>query len=179
MDELIKVYEFKVIEAGCAPGSGRYGLQVDITDDISPVFPYLNASLNETRYDHQNCILIWREKDQAYALRPHEIKIVQAEGINDLPKSCELVSEIVERLNSVWRDREHITPCFIEKARPSVMDIFRLLPKTNCKRCGYSTCLVYAADLLEGKTRLECCSILLEPENAEIHQKLMGILSMG
>jgi hypothetical protein len=39
MDELIKVYEFKVIEAGCAPGSGRYGLQVDTTDDISPIFP--------------------------------------------------------------------------------------------------------------------------------------------
>jgi ArsR family metal-binding transcriptional regulator len=175
-DELIKVYEFKVIEAGCAPGSGRYGLQVDTTDDIGPVFPYLNALLDETRYDHENYILIWREKDQAYALRPHEIKIVQAEGIDDLPKSRELVSEIVERLNSVWRDRERITPCFNEKARPSVMDIFRLLPKTNCKRCGYSTCLVYAADLVEGKTRLECCPILLEPENAEIKQKLIGIL---
>jgi ArsR family metal-binding transcriptional regulator len=105
--------------------------------------------------------------------------MVQAEGIDDLPKSRELVSEIVERLNSVWRHRERITPCFTEKARPSVMDIFRLLPKTNCKRCGYSTCLVYATDLVEGKTRLECCPILLEPESAEIKQKLMGMLSIG
>lgn len=177
MDELIRAYEYKVIEAGCAPGSGRYGLQVDIPDDISPVFPYLNALLNETQYDHQNCILIWREKDQAYALRPHEIKIVQAEWIDDSTKSRELVGEIVERLNGVWRDRKHITPCFTEKARPSVIDIFKLLPKTNCKQCGYPTCLVFAAELREGKTQLECCSALLKPENAEDRQKLMGVLS--
>ena len=178
MDNLIKGYDFKLVEAGCAPGSGRYVLQVDIQNDISPIFPYLNALLNETQYDHQNCILIWWEKDRAYALRPHEIQIGQTEGIYDSTKSRKLVSETVERLNGVWRDREHITPCFTEKARPHVIDIFKLLPKTNCKQCGYSTCLVFAADLRNGKTRLECCSTLLEPENAENKQKLTDILSM-
>ncbi len=80
MDDLITSYEYKVIEAGCAPVSGRYGLQVNIANDISPVFPYLNAVLKESRYDHQSCILIWREEQQAFALCPHEIKIVQAGG---------------------------------------------------------------------------------------------------
>lgn len=177
MDELIKVYQFKIVEAGCAPGSGRYGLQVETCDDISPVFPYLNALLAETRYDHENNFLIWREKDQAYALRPHEIKIVQAEGIEDPVQAHELVKKIVERLNGVWQAREGIIPCFTEKARPSVVDIFNLLPRTNCKHCGYSTCLVYAADLREGKTMLECCSALFRPEYAEKRQKLVGILS--
>ena len=92
MAELITGYGFKVIEAGCAPGSGRYGLQVDIPNDISPVFTYLNALLDSTRYDHQNYILIWREKDRAYALRPHEIKIVYGNGIDDLVQSSELVT---------------------------------------------------------------------------------------
>lgn len=171
------VYESKMVEAGCAPGSGRYGLHVEIPNDISPVFPYLNALLDSARYDHQNCILIWREKDRAYALRPHEIKIVRVEGIDDSIQVRELVSEIVERVNGVWKDRERITPCFIERVRPSAMDIFWLLPKTNCKQCGYVTCLVYAAELREGKTQLECCSALLKPEYTENKQKLMGILS--
>ena len=177
MNELVKEYTSKVIEAGCAPGSGRYGLQVDIPDDISPVFPYLNALLGNTRYDHQNRILIWREKDRAYALRSHEIKIVQAEGIDDPKLASRLVSEILERINSVWQDRTHITPCFTEKAPPSVMDIFKLLPKINCKRCGCSTCLVYATDLSEGKTKLESCPVLLEPEHVEKRQKLVSILT--
>lgn len=88
----------------------------------------------------------------------------------------DLVSEIVERLNSVWRDREHITPCFAEKARPSVIEIYNLLPKTNCKQCGYPTCLVFAADLREGKTKLKCCLPILKPEYAENKQKLVGFL---
>ena len=177
MDDLITRYEFKMVEAGCAPGSGRYVLKVDIQNDISPVFPHLNALLNETQYDHPNCILIWREKDRAYALRPNEIQIVHAEGIYDSTKSRELVSEIVERLNGVWRDRERIAPCYTEKARPNVIDIFRLLPRTNCKQCGYSTCLVFAADLCEGKIKLESCPYLFKPEYAVNRQKLRDILS--
>ncbi|MBI4303432.1 MAG: hypothetical protein HY665_03735 [Chloroflexi bacterium] len=177
MEELITRYESQIVEAGCAPVSGRYGLQVDIFDDISPVFPYLNALLNETQYDHQNAILIWREKDRAYALRPHEIRIVQEGGITDPLQARELAGEIVERINSIWNTRGSITPCFAEKARPSVIDIYKLLPRTNCKQCGYSTCLVYAADLREGKTRLERCPALFKPENAGNRQKLIGILS--
>jgi len=177
MNELVKEYTFKVVEAGCAPGSGRYGLQVNISDDISPVFPYLNALLEYTRYDHQSSILIWRENDRGYALRAHEIKIVRAEGIDDPTQASGLVGEIVERINNVWQDRTHITPRFAGKAPPSVMDIFKLLPKINCKRCGCSTCLVYAADLSEGKTKLESCSVLLEPEHIEKRQKLVSILT--
>jgi ArsR family metal-binding transcriptional regulator len=176
MDDLINSYQTKIVESGCAPVSGRYGLQVDTPDDISPVFPYLNALLTETRYDHQNKILIWREPDQACALRPHEIKIAQAGGISSPAEARELADKIVARLNGVWRDREKITPSFKEKARPAVTDIFQLLPRTNCKECGYLTCLVYAAELREGKTGLENCPHLANPEYTANRQKLAQMI---
>ena len=177
MDDLIIAYEFKVVEPGCAPGSGRYGLQVDVKDDISPVFPYLNATLNETRYDHQNCILIWREDNKAFALRPHEIKIVLADGLKNATDYSDSARDIVERINNVWRRRQLITPCFTEKGRPSVMEIYKLLPRTNCRQCGYPTCLVYAADLRDGKTKLENCIPILKSEYAGNKQRLIGLLS--
>ena len=43
---------------------------------------------------------------------------------------------------------------------------------------GNITCLVYAAELREGKTQSECCSALLKTEYAENKQKLMGIISL-
>lgn len=39
----------------------------------------------------------------------------------------------------------------------SGLDIYRLLAKTNCKACGYSTCLAFAMALAQKKTSLDKC----------------------
>ena len=35
------------------------------------------------------------------------------------------------------------------------IQIFKLLPKTNCKECGVPTCLAFAMNLASGKAELE------------------------
>ena len=42
------------------------------------------------------------------------------------------------------------------------MDILRLLPMTNCKACGYTTCMAYAAALREGEISPNDCPPLWE-----------------
>ena len=39
----------------------------------------------------------------------------------------------------------------------SGLDIFKLLPKTNCKKCGMPTCLAFAMALAQKKTSLDQC----------------------
>ena len=39
----------------------------------------------------------------------------------------------------------------------SGLDIFKLLPKTNCKDCGFPTCLAFAMQLAAAKVELEKC----------------------
>jgi acetyl-CoA decarbonylase/synthase complex subunit gamma len=39
----------------------------------------------------------------------------------------------------------------------SGLQIFKLLPKTNCKECGYPTCMAFALQLAAGKTSLDAC----------------------
>ena len=39
----------------------------------------------------------------------------------------------------------------------SGLDIFKLLPKTNCKDCGFPTCLAFAMQLAAAKIELEKC----------------------
>ncbi len=170
MEKLITDYEVRLVEPGCAPGSARYGLQIDVPNDISPVFPYLNAILDNVSYDHENRILIWREHGQAYALRPNEIRVAPGEE----PLDARLIaSEIIERINRVWQERRNITPRFTEKRPPAVIDIYKLLPKTNCRKCGYPTCLAFAAALRSGEARLEQCLPLL----AEQKEKISALVS--
>jgi len=170
--DLISRYEVKLVEPGCSPGSGRFGGLVSLPADISPVFPYLNAALNSTFYDHHNSILIIREAKQSYAFRPHEISIARAE---DYASARQAAAEIIERVNKIWQERDSITPRLTEKKHVSVIDVFKLLPKTNCRRCGYLTCLAYAADLRQGKSRLDDCPPLNQPGQSETRQKVADL----
>ncbi|MBW1992280.1 MAG: acetyl-CoA decarbonylase/synthase complex subunit gamma [Deltaproteobacteria bacterium] len=42
------------------------------------------------------------------------------------------------------------------------IEIFKLLPKTNCKECGFPTCLAFAMALASGKAELEACPYVSE-----------------
>ena len=137
MDAIIENYRCQLVEAACAPGSGRFGLSIILPNDISEVFPYLNAVLSETVYDHDNKILIGRDKYRGYAFREREIKVT---GINGSHEVRQIAQETVDKVNNIWQERGQITPSLNERSLPTVIDIYSILPKTNCHDCGYVTC---------------------------------------
>ncbi len=174
-DILIEDYEIQLVEPGCTPGAGRWGVQVNLPSDISAVFPYLNALFDNVWYDHENQIFILREQNQAYAFRPNEIRIARTD---DPSHAKQITAELVDRVNHIWQERDNITPRFTEKRLPAVIDIFKLLPRTNCKQCGYLTCLAYAADLRQGAVQLEDCPYLSQPEYAESREKISNLFAL-
>jgi len=46
------------------------------------------------------------------------------------------------------------------------IQIFKLLPKTNCKECGVPTCLAFAMNLAAGKAELSSCPYVSEEAKA-------------
>ncbi len=42
------------------------------------------------------------------------------------------------------------------------LDIFKLLPKSNCKKCGMPTCLAFAMQLAQKRAKLEDCPLVSE-----------------
>lgn len=44
------------------------------------------------------------------------------------------------------------------------LDVYKLLPMTNCKKCGEETCLAFAAKLADRKVDLELCTPLFEED---------------
>lgn len=62
--------------------------------------------------------------------------------------------------------------------RPSPLDIYSLLDKSNCGDCGYDTCMAFATDLLEKKVRVEDCTHLMEdPKQKKKRQKLIEVIT--
>ena len=161
MSGIIGEYEIGLTEAGCAPGSGNYGAVVTLAEDISPVFPYLNALLDDAIYDHDEQTIIWRTEERAYACQSFEIKIARVET----PAQAKvLAEELASWVNRTWDERESITPLYTERKRPPVIELYKHLPGTNCRQCGYATCLAFAADLQKGRVGLDICAPLGQPE---------------
>jgi acetyl-CoA decarbonylase/synthase complex subunit gamma len=48
------------------------------------------------------------------------------------------------------------------------IQIFKLLPKTNCKECGVPTCLAFAMNLASGKTELDLCPYVSDEARAQL-----------
>lgn len=174
MEKLIEDYEIQLVEPACAPGTGRFGALARTATDISPVFPYLNAVLPDAWYDHPNQVLIFKEPGQQYALRPNEIRLGRVENLSH---AREVISALVDRINDVWERRSDITPSYTERKLASLLDIYKLLPGTNCRQCGFLTCMAFAADLRKGAVRLEQCVPLSETGYAENREKLVKLIS--
>ncbi len=50
----------------------------------------------------------------------------------------------------------------------SGLDIFKKLPKTNCKECGFPTCLAFAMKLAAGQAELDKCPYVSDEVKAEL-----------
>ncbi len=48
------------------------------------------------------------------------------------------------------------------------IQIFKLLPKTNCGECGVPTCLAFAMNLASGKAELEACPYVSDEARAQL-----------
>jgi ArsR family metal-binding transcriptional regulator len=142
--------------------------------DISPSFPYVNAELGGWDYDQRNQVLLLKlSAGKWITLHAHEIAI---RGIRDLDEAQALLNWITGQINDIYDRRDQIEPRYTSQAGLKVMEILKLLPMTNCKACGFATCMAYAAALREGDVSLNNCPVLLEEKYREKGEKLQTYL---
>ncbi len=142
--------------------------------DISPSFPYVNAELGGWDYDQTNQVLLLKLSNGKWiTLHPNKIAI---RGIRDLEEAHALLTWIQTQINDIYERRESITPRYVSQAGLKIMEILKLLPMTNCKVCGYATCMAYAAALREGEISLQACKPLWEEKYREKLEKLQAYL---
>lgn len=142
--------------------------------DISLVLPYLNAELGGWDYDNDNQVLLLKLSAGKW-ITLHAKKIA-IRGARDMEESHALLEWIKGQINEIYDRREQITPRYTGQAGLRVMNILRLLPMTNCKACGYATCMAYAAALREGEISLNDCPPLGEKKYRDKQEKLQAYL---
>jgi len=150
-------------------------VRAEISDDISEVFPYLNAILKNAVYTSGVPSLNFKMETGFTSLMPLEINVGQVLYKEDAIKILDYLRELV---NDTWERRESIIPLYERKGEIKAKDIVDFLPRTNCRDCGLPTCFAFAMAMLKGQKRLKDCSALSKPEFAEDREVLLRLLQM-
>jgi ArsR family metal-binding transcriptional regulator len=171
---LPEIKHYEIFRPKCDPGKEVLHGIATFEADISPVFPYLNAELGGWDYDRRNQVVLLKlSAGKWITLQPLEIAI---RGARDQEESQALLAWITRQINDIFARRDRITPRYTSQAGLKVMEILKLLPRTNCRACGYATCMAYAAALREGEISLNDCPPPQEETPGEKRQQLQAYL---
>jgi ArsR family metal-binding transcriptional regulator len=170
---IAKDYDLHLEAPGCEPGAEYWNATARFGEDLSPVFPYLNAQWKDAVYNVPAQQITWRSGGRAVALRAGEITI---SNLPDRDTATIELEKIVAEINRIWMDRDHLTPLYTPRKRLVAMEIYQLLPGTNCRACGQASCFVFAGKLTVGDVDVHDCTPLFADE--EYAGKRQGLVAM-
>ncbi|MDD4651542.1 MAG: (Fe-S)-binding protein [Methanothrix sp.] len=84
-----------------------------------------------------------------------------------------VLQELKETINKAIASG--VTPAAREKVKVDHAEVYKYLPKTDCKICGEQSCYAFAIRLVGGETALEKCTPLLEPNFATSLETLRAL----
>ncbi len=158
----------------CHPGEAEWiAAHVKLAEDISAVFPYLNAKLKGTLYDKNHSTLNFKFGGRGVTLYARQMIVTRLKDRRDVDK---VLGELKNFINRTYERREHIQPSDKTRAALTVLDIYKLLPRKNCGECGEPACMGFAAKLLEESRKIEACKPLFTEEYAASRATLLHML---
>lgn len=166
---LIESYDLEVTTPPCDPGAERFSAIARLVTDIRETLPYLNATLRGAVYNAGAPALTWKKGGHNVAFHPYQIAV---SNVPDCDAAVQEVEGLVKLVNRTWERRAEIVPSYEVRRRPGFMEVYALLPRSNCRACGQPTCFVFATKLVAGQVRLEDCTPLQEARYAEQRAKL-------
>ena len=125
-----------------------------LDENISDVLPYLNTVLKGHQYIKNPPSLTLKFNGKLITLYSQEIGI---NIVRDEDEADKILKWLKREINDTWKKRREIKPSFDVAQKPGLLNILKLLPKTNCQECGQPTCMVFAVLITEGKKSPENC----------------------
>ena len=114
------------------------------------------------------------QKDgKLFTLHAHHITLAK---IEDEKEAEEILKWLKDLINETYERRNQIEPNYSKGEDLRALDIFKLLPGTNCKKCGELTCLAFAVRLVGQEIEVAKCTPLFSEEYQEKRKVLVELL---
>jgi ArsR family metal-binding transcriptional regulator len=171
---LIETYDLHIEVSKHSAEEFEYEAIAHLSVDIAPALPYLNATLRNGEYFADAPAFSWRQDHHKIAFWRDRIAV---EHLNSREQAKEMIETLVRLVNDVWERRGEIEPDTTTRENLQPLELFRLLPRTNCKVCGENTCFNFALKLAAGQLELKSCEPLFaEDQYREQREQLETLI---
>jgi len=166
---LLTGYRKEIFRPECNPSFQSLHCVAYLDEDIEAVLPYLNARLGGDEYYLDPPAVTFRPQGKLITVQPRQIAV---NALRDEEEADKILEWLKREINETWEKRAEIEPSCESAPKPKLLEILKLLPRTNCGLCGEPTCLVFAARVAEGVKGTEDCPPLDNQEGAKLRDYL-------
>lgn len=153
-EALQRSYRYRLVNIECMPQSDHYNVIMDLPESIEDLLPYCAAVLPGATYIHGSGVVNVMDQGHIVGIYANTITITDVTGPEEAMEWCD---RYFQKIEDIRRNRESITPALHTHPSKTVLDIYHLLPKTSCGRCGVPTCLAFAAKVFRQESSLDDC----------------------
>ena len=157
----------------CIADPEKIRVIAEVSDEIHEIFPYLNAIIKGCIYNHPALTLTIRNEEKLITLHANHVTMTL---IEDEKEAYEMLNWLKDLINQTYENRDQIEPNYSEGDQLKPSNIQKLLPGTNCRECGFRSCLAFAFKLVDEKIEIVKCTPLFSDQFKEKRKVLLEIL---
>jgi ArsR family metal-binding transcriptional regulator len=166
---LLETYKLEIFNSECMPGAMAVHCFAHLDQDVGEAIPYLNAALGGFTFTKDPPSVTFKVHGKLITVHAKKIAV---NALKDEDEATKIIEWLKREINSAWENRDKIDPLYEAAPQPKVIEILKLLPKTNCKECGQPTCMVFAAQVAEGAKGPDDCPPLDDDERNKLVEYL-------
>lgn len=137
---LLKKVEITYVSP-CLADPQKIRLKVRLSDDVTEIMLYLNATVTAAIYNHKASYLTLSRELPLITLYPQEITMIKVLNTTD---AWQVIDGLQELINNIYARHGEFEPDFRRKRWPHPLQLYSWLPRLNCKKCDELHCLAFA-----------------------------------
>jgi len=167
---LLTGYELEIFRSKCSPEAKSVHCFAHLNNDVGEVLPFLNTVLGPGVYNEVPPSLMFKNYGKLITIHS---RMIAVNALEDADEAEKIVAWLQREINETWGKRLEIEPSTTSMKQPVLLEVLKLLPRSNCRECGLDTCMVFASRVVEGsKDQTDCPAI-----DTESKEKLERYLS--
>ncbi len=171
----MKIEKIEVKRPGCNPSFPFVNAIAHLDSDLSHLLPYLNATREKAQYFPKTPYIRFFWEGHRVVIERSQVRVSL---FGDDQAAREGAEKLIDLIRGIEAKKNEITPNHTPYDPPTVMNLFKLLPQISaCEKCGYQTCMAFAAALAADEADIEACTELSQdPGQNENSIKLKELL---